>query len=96
MEQQERENLLRGDVYRCMMYQKNLENFIKIMSFYRVKNNKILEIHTFWTELTVSLCECSSIQKSVFTDTEEYIEDLVPINDCYNVDIKCQVEANGI
>ena len=52
--------------------------------------------HTFWTELTVSLCECSSIQKSVFTDTEEYIEDLVPINDCYNVDIKCQVEANGI
>lgn len=52
--------------------------------------------HSFWSELGTSLCECASIQKSVFSDTEEYIEDLVSINDCYNVDIKCQVEANGI
>ena len=52
--------------------------------------------HNFWTELTESLCEYASIQKSVFTDTEEYIEDLVPINDCYHVDIRCQVEAKGI
>lgn len=52
--------------------------------------------HDFWTELTESLCEYASIQKSGFMDTEEYIEDLVPINDCYNVDIRCQVEAKGI
>lgn len=52
--------------------------------------------HTFWSELNTSLYEYASIQKLVFTDTEEYIEDLVPINDCYSVNIKCQVEANGI
>lgn len=52
--------------------------------------------HDFWTELTETLSEYASIQKSTFMDTEEYIEDLVPINDCYNVDIRCQVEAKGI
>lgn len=52
--------------------------------------------HTFWSELNTSLYECAAIQKTIFNDTEEYIEDLVLINDRYNVDIKCQVEANGI
>lgn len=52
--------------------------------------------HSYWSSLSTSLYECASIQKAMFTDTEEFIEDLVPINDCFNVNILCRVEANGI
>ncbi|NBK98519.1 MAG: nucleotidyltransferase [Erysipelotrichia bacterium] len=54
--------------------------------------------HSFWTELSSAsvLYECASLTKSVFTDNEEFIEDYVPINDCYEVSVNCRVEANGI
>lgn len=57
--------------------------------------------HEYWGDLkeaaeAKSVYEFASLTKTVFKDTEEYIEDLVPINDCYEVDIDCKVEANGI
>lgn len=58
--------------------------------------------HEYWSELqekTKNIYEVASVQKSAVTykDTEEFIEDYVStVNDIYNVDIRCKVEANGI
>lgn len=56
--------------------------------------------HEYWGDLANTsedtVCEYASLTKLTYTDTEEYIEDLVAINDCYDVDIACKVEANGI
>lgn len=54
--------------------------------------------HTYWTELSTAsmMCECASFTKSALTDSEEFIEDYVPINDCYDVTIHCRVEAQGV
>lgn len=52
--------------------------------------------HSYWTDIATALYECASLAKSVCSDSEEFIEDYVPINDCYNVSITCRVEANGI
>ena len=55
--------------------------------------------HDYWTDLAETegmINESASIQKSMFTNTEEFIEDLVPIDESYDVQLTCKVEANGI
>lgn len=55
--------------------------------------------HDYWNELaeiTESVSVSSTIRKALFTNTEEFIEDMVPIDESYDVQITCKVEANGI
>lgn len=55
--------------------------------------------HDYWSDLSDKeecMFEAASLKKSQYSDTEEFIEDLVPINDCYNVWVSCKVQANGI
>lgn len=53
--------------------------------------------HSYWEELhTEALKENFSIRKSqTFTDTEEFIEDLYPVYEQYDVTIDCKVTGNG-
>lgn len=51
--------------------------------------------HDYWSELSEAVFEAASVKKS-FSDTEEYIEDMIIMDDRYDVFITCQVEANGI
>lgn len=52
--------------------------------------------HNYWSDLTENLFEAAAFQKSQYMDTEEYIEEMVPINDCFDVQVSCKVQANGI
>ena len=57
--------------------------------------------HDFWNEQAAELsdyCQSSTpIFKSVcsFTDTEQFIEDLYPVNLCYSCRMSCHVSGNG-
>ena len=48
------------------------------------------------TETEGMIYESASIHKSMFTDTEEFIEDIASIDESYDVQLTCKVEANGI
>ena len=57
--------------------------------------------HSYWNEEQTNskdVCEITYLNRTAFSykDTEEFIEDHVnAVNDIYNVEISCQVEANG-
>lgn len=53
--------------------------------------------HSYWANLEMEVAsESFSIRKSQnFTDTEEFIEDLYPVYEQYDVTIDCKVSGNG-
>lgn len=53
--------------------------------------------HSYWTNLEMSMIsESFSIHKSQkFDDTEEFIEDLYPVYEQYDLTIDCKVSGNG-
>ena len=53
--------------------------------------------HLYWNELQKEvITESSSVCKSyTYTDTEEFIEDLYPVYEQYDLTIDCKVEGNG-
>lgn len=53
--------------------------------------------HSYWTNLEMeAISESFSINKSQkFDDTEEFIEDLYPVYEQYDVTIDCKVSGNG-
>ena len=51
--------------------------------------------HTYWQELSTVTESSSAYELCSFRNTEEYIEDMVNINEQYYVDVSCKVKANG-
>ena len=56
--------------------------------------------HDYWNEQVseTSSYSLATVQKSAvrsFVDTEQFIEDLFPVNLCYSVNVSCTVSGNG-
>lgn len=51
--------------------------------------------HSFWTELEGRNINTTFCKSQGFNDTEEFIEDIYPIYEQYDVSIDCKVSANG-
>ena len=58
---------------------------------------KLFFNHDYWANLeNKSLLKCSSESKSIdYMDTEQFIEDLYPVYEQFDVTIDCKVEGNG-
>ena len=54
-----------------------------------VKAWEIFFEHSYWNELS------NTVKKQSFTDTEEFIGDLYPILEQFDVTIDCKVSGNG-
>lgn len=51
--------------------------------------------HSYWTNLEKEVISKSFSKLQEFTDTEEFIEDLYPVYEQYDVTIDCKVSGNG-
>lgn len=53
--------------------------------------------HDYWSTTFSESCNYSMVAKSVraFSDTEQFIEDMYPVNYIYSCNISCQVSGNG-
>ena len=56
--------------------------------------------HDYWSEKIIesSVCSSSRVRNTlakVYDDTEQFIEDMYPVNECYHVNLYCTVSCNG-
>ena len=77
--------------------QTNIDKLSVLFESYCTKNEamniwKDFFDDSYWSEFTDDSLECSSRK---FDDTEQFIDDMYPINERYNLSIACEIETKG-